>query len=159
MDRNSSDIQNILPYEDTAFHLLKLFCGVQCQLAVALMPVNSTHDMLDYRLSWHLYDVLKALDYPQSPKLSHILHMNFISQLEMVGLWQWAIYIAMHLELEDVSTTTSNVQVKQKLEYVRRYAIKELLCRHISLAEDDEAEKFLVEILRCPASWIYEAKV
>ncbi|CAG2238080.1 ADAR2 [Mytilus edulis] len=48
---------------DTCYHVLKLYCQKSHRLDRLLNPTSSTENQLDYRLSWHLYQILQSLDY------------------------------------------------------------------------------------------------
>jgi hypothetical protein len=72
------------------------------------------------------------------------LFMNFAMQLEVEGLWYWAIYII--LQLPDSQST------------LKTLAIKDLISRHcVELSDKDE--EFLKSKLSIPVEWIEEAKV
>lgn len=67
-------------------------------LADVLRPESWVSDPLDYSLAWHLHDVLQftpAYSLDEFPRLEN-LYMSFIWQLEMMGEWEWAIYVALH---------------------------------------------------------------
>ncbi|PNJ51645.1 NUP98 isoform 9, partial [Pongo abelii] len=51
------------PLRDVCFHLLKLYSDRHYDLNQLLEPRSITADPLDYRLSWHLWEVLRALNY------------------------------------------------------------------------------------------------
>jgi hypothetical protein len=73
--------------------------------------------------------------------ISNKIHLNFIFQLQNIGLWQWGIYVSLF--------------IKNKIENI--YMIKLLLTKNIEKV-DEEMEKFLVDELKIPKIWIYEAK-
>ncbi|XP_066444628.1 nuclear pore complex protein Nup98-Nup96 isoform X2 [Eleutherodactylus coqui] len=141
IDANTSSIKR-----DVCFHLLKLYSDRCYDLRQLLDPRSVTPDPLDYRLSWHLWNVLQALNYTHLSEQSQgLLHASYAEQLENVGLWEWAIFVMLHVP---------NAIVRQS-------SVRELLNRHCALRETTETltkEKFLVEKLCIPAEWIYEAK-
>lgn len=48
--------------------------------------------------SWHLFQCLMGLDYTHlSPNMLAHLHTSYASQLENAGLWQWAVFVALHM--------------------------------------------------------------
>ena len=52
-----------------------------------------------YTHSWHLWAVLSALDYTHMhPTRQAQLHTSFATQLESSGLWEWAVFVLLHLE-------------------------------------------------------------
>lgn len=136
---------NNVPY-DTSYHLLKLYCNRSYRMDKLLNPITSTPSHLDYRLSWLLLQVLQALGYENVPiQLIDTLHCNFSSQLESLGLWHWAVFVALHI---------SDIMRRQAL-------VMDLLYRCISLdltEEDTAVENFLIERLRIPKHWIFLAK-
>ncbi|CAH2226048.1 nuclear pore complex Nup98-Nup96 isoform X1 [Pelobates cultripes] len=131
---------------DVCFHLLKLYSDRQYNLGQLLDPKSVTADPLDYRLSWHLWMVLQALQFTHlSEERQGVLHASYAAQLENVGHWEWAIFILLHVPKSNI----------------REAAIRELLNRHCILRETPESlakETFLVTKLCVPAEWIYEAK-
>ncbi|KAM9319705.1 LOW QUALITY PROTEIN: nuclear pore complex protein Nup98-Nup96 [Gastrophryne carolinensis] len=140
-DAFSSSIQR-----DVCFHLLKLYSDRSHDLRQLLDPRTITSDPLDHRLSWHLWMVLQALNYTHlSEKSQGLLHASYAAQLENVGLWEWAIFVFLHIPDDTI----------------REFSVRELLNRHCSLRETPESltkEKFLVEKLCIPAQWIHDAK-
>ncbi|XP_040282604.1 nuclear pore complex protein Nup98-Nup96 isoform X1 [Bufo bufo] len=131
---------------DVCFHLLKLYSDRCYDLRQLLDPRSVTPDPLDYRLSWHLWMVLQALNYTHLSEQSQgLLHASYTEQLENVGLWEWAIFVLLHVPNA----------------VIRETSVRELLNRHCALRETLETltkEKFLIEKLCIPAEWIYEAK-
>uniref|UniRef100_A0A182N4M8 Nuclear pore complex protein Nup98-Nup96 n=1 Tax=Anopheles dirus TaxID=7168 RepID=A0A182N4M8_9DIPT len=155
------------PVHDLRFHLLKLYSKRSHPLEPLLNPASHTADPIDYRLSWLLLQVLETHGYHHCSEFSRSqIHVAFAAQLESHGLWQWAVYVLLHL----------NDQARREL------SIQQLLYRHIQLvAEDgdtdamvasengsDDAEtsrqdymareRFIVDELGIPERWIYWAK-
>lgn len=131
---------------DVCFHLLKLYSDRCYDLRELLDPRSVTADPLDYRLSWHLWLVLQALRYSHlSEQGQGLLHASYAEQLQNAGLWEWAVFVLLHVPDDSIRETS----------------VRELLTRHCALRETPETltkEKFLMEQLRIPAEWIYEAK-
>ena len=49
--------------------------------------------------SWHLQQILESLDYTQLPEAHHcLLQSSFAAQLESIGLWEWAVFVLMHIK-------------------------------------------------------------
>ncbi|XP_077618314.1 nuclear pore complex protein Nup98-Nup96 [Crocuta crocuta] len=134
------------PLQDVCFHLLKLYSDRHYDLNQLLEPRSVTADPLDYRLSWHLWEVLRALNYTHlSEQCEGVLQASFAGQLESEGLWEWAIFVFLHIDNSSV----------------RENAVRELLTRHCQLLETPESwakETFLTQKLCVPAEWINEAK-
>lgn len=138
--------QDSRPLQDVCFHLLKLYSDRHYELNQLLEPRSITADPLDYRLSWHLWEVLRALNYKHlSEQCEGILHASYAGQLENEGLWEWAVFVLLHI---------NNSSMREK-------AVRELLTRHCQLVETPESwakETFLTQKLCVPAEWIHEAK-
>lgn len=134
------------PLQDVCFHLLKLYSDRHYGLNQLLEPRSITADPLDYRLSWHLWEVLRALNYTHlSEQCEGVLQASYAGQLESEGLWEWAIFVFLHID---------NSGMREK-------AVRELLTRHCQLSETPESwakETFLTQKLCVPAEWIHEAK-
>ncbi|XP_066555772.1 nuclear pore complex protein Nup98-Nup96 isoform X3 [Amia ocellicauda] len=139
------------PLYDICFHLLKLYSDRNLfyrhySLQQLLDPCTVTSDRLDYRLSWHLWNALQALNYSHlSEQYQGLLHTSYAAQLESAGLWEMAIFVLLH-------TPDSNQ---------RERAVREMLNLHCPLLETEdssEREHFLTDRLRVPLQWIHEAK-
>ncbi|XP_051537723.1 nuclear pore complex protein Nup98-Nup96-like isoform X2 [Myxocyprinus asiaticus] len=128
------------------FHLLKLYSDRHYSLQQLLDPSTVTIDRLDYRLSWHLWNVLQALNYNHlSTSCQGLLHTSYAAQLESAGLWEMAIFVLLHIP--DSGR--------------RESAVREMLNLHCSLEgteESMEKERFLTEKLLIPIQWIHQAK-
>lgn len=62
-----------------------------------LDPRSITSDPLDCRLSWHLWEVLRALNYTHLSQQSQgVLNTSYAAQLESEGFWEWAVFILLH---------------------------------------------------------------
>ena len=72
------------------------------------------------------------------------LHMDFAAQLESMGLWQWSVFVLLHLK---------NPQKRSKL-------VRDCLSRNVIPSDEDSAEKevFLQDRLGIPLKWIAAAK-
>ncbi|XP_065601801.1 nuclear pore complex protein Nup98-Nup96 isoform X2 [Cyrtonyx montezumae] len=134
------------PLRDVCFHLLKLYSDRHYDLDQLLDPRSITSDPVDYRLSWHLWEVLRALNYSHLCRQGQgVLNASYAAQLESEGLWEWAVFVVLH----EPDTCT------------RERAVRELLGRHCALSETPESwakETFLTQQLCVPAEWIHEAK-
>ena len=73
-----------------------------------------------------------------------MLHMDFASQLESMGLWHWSIFVLLHL----------------KDPYKRAKLAKDVLSRNVMPSDDEsvQREEFLQERLGVPLAWIADAK-
>ncbi|XP_041440603.1 nuclear pore complex protein Nup98-Nup96 isoform X1 [Xenopus laevis] len=131
---------------DVCVHLLKLYSERQYDLCQLLDPSSVTPDPLDYRLSWHLWMVLQALNYTHlSEHRQGTLHASYAAQLENVGLWEWAIFVLLHIPHP----------------HIREAGVRELLNRQCVVRESPESlakENFLIHRLCVPAQWVHEAK-
>uniref|UniRef100_A0A670Z476 Nuclear pore complex protein Nup98-Nup96 n=1 Tax=Pseudonaja textilis TaxID=8673 RepID=A0A670Z476_PSETE len=134
------------PLRDVCFHLLKLYSDRCYDLHQLLDPRSVTADPLDHRLSWHLWEALRALNYTHlSEQCQGVLNGSYAAQLEREGLWEWAVFVHLH---------TPNARTRER-------AVRELLNRHCKLLESPESgdkEAFLTRKLCVPPEWIYEAK-
>uniref|UniRef100_A0A182MCY3 Nuclear pore complex protein Nup98-Nup96 n=1 Tax=Anopheles culicifacies TaxID=139723 RepID=A0A182MCY3_9DIPT len=149
---------NNSPIHDLRFHLLKLYSRRSHPMEPLLNPASHSADPTDYRLSWLLLQVLETLGYHHCSEVYRSkIHVEFASQLESHGLWQWAIYVLLQLNDQDR----------------REHAIQQILYRYIRLvpegASEDESveaerqdylarESFIVDELGIPERWIFWAK-
>ena len=95
-----------------------------------------------------MYRVLTTLGYRHMTSAGEDrLHSSLASQLESCGLWQWAVFVLLHLP----SATR------------RHAAVTALPGRHVRLAGYDcvdypARERFLLEKLGVPEQWVAAAK-
>lgn len=134
------------PLYDVCFHLLKLYSDRHYSLQQLLDPSTVTSLRLDFRLSWHLWNVLQALNYTHlSPQHQGLLHTSYAAQLESAGLWDMAVFVLLH--------------IPDSMH--REQAVRAMLDLHCPLVETEESvarELFLTEKLLVPVRWIHEAK-
>ncbi|KAI5620164.1 nuclear pore complex protein Nup98-Nup96, partial [Silurus asotus] len=140
------DTESKKPLYDICFHLLKLYSDKHYSLQQLLDPTTVTAEQLDYRLSWHLWNVLQALNYTHlSGSCQSLLHTSYAAQLESAGLWEMAVFVLLHIPDP----------------LLREHAVREILNQHCALEETEESaekERFLTEKLLIPKQWIHEAK-
>lgn len=138
--------QNHRPLYDLCFHLLKLYSDRHYGLQQVLEPLTVTWRRLDFRLHWHLWSVLQALNYSHlSESRLALLHVSYAGLLQSLGLWHMAVFVLMH--------------IPQHTE--RERAVRLMLALHCPLQDTDESlqkERFLTETLLIPDQWIHEAK-
>lgn len=133
-------------YYDLRFHLIRLYSRRNYPLESLLNPSTYTSDPMDYRLSWLVLQTLESLGYNHCSELSESqIHLSLANQLESYGLWQWAIFVLLHI----------------KNESRRELCIQNLLYKYISLSDDPdylEKENFIQNKLKISEKWIFWAK-
>lgn len=141
--------QTDFKYYDIRYHLMKLFSQRSHPLEVLLHPANYTKDLMDYRLSFLLLQVLTTLGYHHISESCRLkIYTTLSEQLESNGLWEWSVWIMLHIVDKNH----------------RESAIQQLLYRHIRVdgeADDNdctEKEKFIINSLMVPEKWISYAK-
>lgn len=95
--------------------------------------------------SWHLWSVLSSLGYSHThPSFLASLHCNYSAQLESMGAWQWAVFVAQHIE-----------------DPVLRYrTVEGVVSRHCTSEEKlNEQEQFVIDELSVSRCVVYKAKV
>ncbi|XP_036443331.1 nuclear pore complex protein Nup98-Nup96 [Colossoma macropomum] len=146
LDEEMEDTESKKSLYDICFHLLKLYSVKHYSLQQLLDPSTVTADQLDYRLSWHLWNVLQALNYTHlSLPRQGLLHASYAAQLESAGLWEMAVFVLLHIPDSAL----------------RERAVREMLNQHCPLEETEESaekERFLTDKLLIPIHWIHEAK-
>ncbi|KAF9935384.1 hypothetical protein BGZ65_003402, partial [Modicella reniformis] len=114
------DIQDQDPkYYDFLFQLIALSTMPSKNLEDTLHPLGMTPACIDYRQSWLFYMVLtQSLHVGRfRSETSHTkICQDFMFQLETLGLWEWAVFIALHLE----SAETREMVVRQLMSFLHR---------------------------------------
>ena len=146
---------------DGLFQLLRLYSGTSVNFTLddALNSYCFSNAGMDVRIPWHLYIILSQLQqkaqfadtYGSKGRVisesGERLTLCYVTQLEQIKLWQWAIYVALHLRR---GTT-------------RKGVILDILARHISTIPSQVEEQGIVSQLvdqwKIPMEWILEAKV
>lgn len=78
--------------------ILSLCSFSHYSLQQLLDPTTVTAEQLDYRLSWHLWNLLQALNYTcLSRSRQGLLHTSYAAQLESAGLWEMAVFVLLHV--------------------------------------------------------------
>ncbi|CAO3675615.1 unnamed protein product [Umbelopsis vinacea] len=131
---------SVSPRRDMLFKIIKMYAQRSTDINIALDPLGITSDPLDYRMTWCL-SVMLSNALSISTGFDNVT-ASFASQLEAMGLWEWAIYVQLHLDNSDS----------------RQIAIQNVLARHVDLKTTQEQESFLKERLCIPSTWIEEAK-
>lgn len=92
--------------QDAQYELIKLFCDASNTLENALAPRAFSTSPFDYRQSWHLYRILthslgvRQFDDTDEGGYScagEELLLNYAHQVEYLGLWEWSVYLLLHL--------------------------------------------------------------
>lgn len=95
-------------------------------------------------LSWILWQQLQALGYSHMSDIaSSQLTIGFAAQLESCGLWQWAVFVYLHLNAS--------------ISFIRK-VVQDIIGRHVGLEFDERSELFLMTHLGIPKEWIEEAR-
>lgn len=130
--------------DDLLLEVMKLYIGDAVSLCNVLSPSGFMSERfchLDYELSWHLHSVLRAIGYKIDRKWESHIHQNFIRQLEGMGLWEEALYVALN-----ISSPTERV-----------HTCRGVLFRNADmLAEDKKKRNELCARLNIPTEWINE---
>lgn len=134
--------------EDLLWGLLKLYADRDTDLESVIRPENSQLSPLNVRLSWQLSCALVASGKASYGEDGHEkadqLTLSFAAQLTNEGNWIDATFVLLHL------SSTS----------VRAKAILDHLALHAGRIGPEDGQNFviLVQDLRIPRGWVWEAK-
>lgn len=167
-------------HRDVLFHLFKLFCDPSYELENVLQPLNSSANRLDYSFAFHTaqvlskvlvdqggrdfsdrvelglenYDLAREANLKGNSGKSDRLCIDFALQLETLGYWKWAAFILLHLELRQSRKENVQALLSRNIDLLELDSDKEE-----SVAIDGSEEvQFLVNTLKIPIYWLYEAK-
>lgn len=149
---------------DILWGLLRLYAQKDLHLEDVLLPRSIGTSNLDLRLSWQLRTILArkgirdfsggniredGTDRFLARSTADQVTVDFAGALEAAGLWEWAIFVVLHL------TDTDS----------RETSIRNVLGRHLDELEEAEGPEvskkleFLEKTLLIPKAWIFEARV
>lgn len=148
---------------DILWGLLRLYAEKDLPLEDVLSPRSVGVSNLDLRMSWQLRTMLArkgirdfsdggALtqeDGLEAGSMADQVTVDFAGALEAAGLWEWAIFVVLHLRDADSRETS----------------IRNVLGRHLDELEEAEGPEvskkleFLEKTLLVPKAWIFEARV
>ncbi|CAH8850249.1 unnamed protein product [Trichobilharzia szidati] len=180
---------------DTAYHLLELCRKPFHSLERTLNPCSfSRHsssttctfdrmNLLDWSLSWHLWRFLVSYGYhhfyddfsEDFMGISTRICNEFASQLEAAGLWEWSIFVLLHIDnakLREISvksligrhvslvlpSTLGNVAHKNCPSNLSNIDFMSNQINLVPAPSLTKAELFVVNRLGVPVRWIHEAK-
>ncbi|KAL7065962.1 nucleoporin autopeptidase family protein [Cryptosporidium serpentis] len=162
-------------HSDLQFWLLKFFSSLdynqtpqkanQCIPKLSnIFESNSNMLSMDFSLVWIVSNILDMYlqishrnQYIENISSTYMnkLHLNFIQQLEFIGLWEWSLYVALHLQ----KTTDTSIY---------SHIFHDILLRNIpnsfpihSEFSEEKLEnlnlwKFLIKTLGLPKTWLLE---
>ena len=108
------------------FLLFQLYSDRSHGLENIITPATYTNDELDHRLGWFVGQVLSSLGYRHLSNSKKVqLHSEFASQLESLGLWQWSVFVLLHLNYDEHNS--------QKVAAIRKTSVCEGNIRSQSL--------------------------
>lgn len=158
-------------HEDLTYHLLQLGCaGTSYEAGTAgdptsgnalgrmLCPEGHVANALDHRLSWAAFGALTACGaLPVTvarTAAAAAVHAAFASQLECLGLPQWAAFVALH-----APPALGHIRGGAACPRAREAAVREMLGRTAPVWANDAAmEAQLASVGGVPRAWIDAAR-
>lgn len=148
---------------DILWGLLRLYAEKDLPLEDVLLPRSIGISNLDLRMSWQLRTIFAkkgirdfsrnvledGADGFLTGNMADQVTVDFAGALEATGLWEWAIFVVLHLRDTDSRETS----------------IRNVLGRHLDELEEAEGPEvskkleFLEKTLLIPKAWIFEARV
>ncbi len=162
-----------LQERDILFHLLKIYSDPVYDLETTLAPRGYSASRADYRLGWQLSlllsQVLRIRDFADRTEpgvepgtmeaevdeegnlvetevlgysaTADTLTSHLAAQLEDQGFVEWSAFVLLHLQLPDYRAATLRALIERNIERLTA-----------------DQERFLVEQLLIPPSWIFQAR-
>lgn len=129
---------------DVLYHIMQLHINKTRSLERILNTATYTSDPTDYTLSWFLLTTFESLQLGTiSEGAINQIHINFATQLEALGLYNWAIFVLSFV----------------KDQSVRKNLIMRVLYRHVDTENSNvEMESELVNELCVSSLWIHYIK-
>lgn len=134
--------------QDLLWGLLRLYSYPDADLESIIRPENSQLSPLNVRLSWQLSCALTAFDKvsygAEADEKADQLALSFASQLTSEKSWLDAIFVLLHLRSTTARTSKIQAHLAQHADQIG--------------SEDSKTFRSLVDDLKIPAAWIWEAK-
>ncbi|CAG8670527.1 15681_t:CDS:1 [Funneliformis caledonium] len=134
---------------DLHYHLMKLSTDSTYSLEDALLPRSNHVAPLDYRVTWLLHYMIARVfhirDFSNGGVTVDQTTLKFIFELETLGIWQWAVFIAMFINEPDV----------------RKNVLYELLNRYVHQIPKEKVENFrnfAIKTMKLKEEWFSEAQ-
>ncbi|VDP09116.1 unnamed protein product, partial [Schistosoma curassoni] len=180
---------------DTAYHLLQLCRKQFHSLQRTLDPcsfsrrsssscVLNRDNLLDWAMSWHLWRFLVSYGYhhfyddfyEDFSEISTRVCNEFATQLEAAGLWEWSVFVLLHIDCEKTREASVKCLIGRHVSLVLPSGLLnnsnknsssclsdiDFMSHKISLLPTPsltKPESFVVNRLGVPVHWIHEAKV
>ncbi|CAH8546276.1 unnamed protein product [Schistosoma curassoni] len=179
---------------DTAYHLLQLCRKQFHSLQRTLDPcsfsrrsssscVLNRDNLLDWAMSWHLWRFLVSYGYhhfyddfyEDFSEISTRVCNEFATQLEAAGLWEWSVFVLLHIDCEKTREASVKCLIGRHVSLVLPSGLLnnsnknsssclsdiDFMSHKISLLPTPsltKPESFVVNRLGVPVHWIHEAK-
>jgi nuclear pore complex protein Nup98-Nup96 len=134
---------------DLHYHLMKLSTDPTHSLEESLHPRTNHVAPLDYRITWLLHYMIariyKIRDFIDSEVTVDQTTLKFMFELETLGIWQWAVFIAMFINNPDV----------------RKNILYELLSRYLHQIPKEKVESFqnfAIKKMQLKEAWLFESQ-
>lgn len=111
---------------DILYGLVRVFSDSSLELDAILHASEASASPIDHRVPWHIYTVISRVlrlrefadregdmsdgDEGYSSTADRVT-ASYAAQLEALGLWQWAIYVLLHLQLAERCVSMSHVEL------------------------------------------------
>lgn len=144
---------------DILFQLMALLTIPSKSLEDALHPLGISPAALDYRLSWIFYMVLTQslhISGFRSTSSHSKICVDFMFQLESLGLWEWAVFVALHLETALARETAVRQILERNIQLDYRSIVG--LIETEELAEERKKVEFVTQSLSVPEEWVWAAR-
>ncbi|KAH8583739.1 nucleoporin [Cryptosporidium sp. chipmunk genotype I] len=158
---NSNDI-NIDPseagekemFDQIQFQIIKFFFCDEKLRQVELCRFNNSDSIkFSSSFTWLITRVLTFYHYiscnGNELEFSNKLNLMFIQELEILGLWEWAVYVVMHTNMNSSSSLVNCIIMRNIQENPDYLNPEDYL--------NDVKWKFLVDRLGVPSNWLFEA--
>ncbi|KAK3812040.1 MAG: nuclear protein 96-domain-containing protein [Benniella sp.] len=149
---------------DFLFHLIALSTMPSKNLEDTLHPLGMTPACIDYRQSWLFYMVLTQSLHVgrfRSEATHTKICQDFMFQLENLGLWEWAVFVALHLEPAEAREMIVRQLLERHVELPMVFSDASMDLSEAGIDRWEQAcEKttFLHQTLKIPMEWIWIAR-
>ncbi|KAK9173547.1 Peptidase S59 nucleoporin [Cryptosporidium meleagridis] len=154
INMNPSEVGKKQVFEQIQLQIIKFFFCDEKSRQVELFRLNNLESIKFSSFNWLIVRALtfyhNSICNGNEVTPTYKLNLTLIEELEILGLWEWAVFIIMHTNMNSGFCDLLNCVIMRNIQENPDYSNPEDYL-------NDEKWKFLVDRLGIPLNWLFEA--